>query len=133
MMNENETLVLDKLSEIIKDIKEIADIEPALGEILMFGAKMSMDFYESLAKEETYLAKDAIEFIARMQDMPVTDLLDKTYPFNGNNTDIVTADEDLTKFIMNSASNYEESTDNYRKEINQLVADFKAAAHQARS
>lgn len=129
-MNETETLVLDKLNDTIKIIKEILELEPPLGDILMFGVRMTMDLYEAMAKGETYLANDAVEFLAQMQGIPVHDLLYKTYP--NSQEPRVSADEDLTKFIMDSAKSYEKNIDGYKEAVGDLVSDFKKAARAAR-
>lgn len=129
-MNENETLVLDKLQAIVNHVKELNEVEPAFGEMLMFGVRMAMDMYEASAKEAEYLANDAVEFIASSQDMTVHDLLLKSYPQDSNPKP--TADEDLTQFIMDSAKSYETDIEEYREAIGTLVSDFKAVAKASR-
>lgn len=130
-MNDNEQLVLDKLNLIINTIKEISELEPSLGDVLISATKISMDLYESLAKEQLYLANDALAFLARVQGLDIADLLSKTYP-KGNQSGLIEADENLTQFIMDSAAQYESDIENYRASVNDLIAEFKAVAKEAR-
>lgn len=130
-MNDNEQLVLDKLNLIINTIKEISELEPSLGDVLISATKISMDLYESLAKGQLYLANDALAFLARVQGLDIADLLGKTYP-KGNQGGLIEADENLTQFIMDSASQYESDIENYRASVNDLIAEFKAVAKEAR-
>ena len=127
-MENREEEVINKLAKIIELIKEINQLDESLGSVLLSNIKFSMDLYEALAKEKPYLIKDVVLFYATVQGLSVNSLLNKTYP-KGEDESRPTADEDLTKFIMNAGAVYEPDIDSYEKSVKELVSDFKSTVN----
>lgn len=130
-MNTNEEQIISDLETIISKAKNINEMDPALGNILLSFTKFSMDLYEAMAKGELYLVNEIVRFLASIQNINTNNLLTESYPKDRDDA-LPTADEDLTKFIMAAGNQYQPEIDAYKDEVAALVKDFKATVAQIR-
>lgn len=131
-MENNETQIIDALGVIVDKAKYINDLDPALGGILLSFTKFSMDLYECLAKKELYPVNEIVNFLSQIQDTTTNALLSASYPRDRDDA-LESANEDLTKFIMNADKQYTIETDEYEKEVAMLIKDFKTATNEIRA
>lgn len=130
-MEHNEENIIDALGTIVDKAKFINENDQTLGGILLAFTKFSMDLYESIAKNETYTVNEIVGFLSNVQGTTTNALLEISYPKDRDDA-LVSANEDLTQFIMNADLQYKADVDTYEKEVAALVKDFKKTVAEIR-
>lgn len=118
-MTDQESTIISELSSIVNSAQKIAEVEPILGDSLLFFVGQTMRVYESIAKGEEFNLRDIVQFIGRIKCRSEAELLRVAYP--GTST------ENLGDPISTVIQSDDADLSAYKKAEERLLKSFKAA------
>ena len=122
-MDENTDKIFSNLNDIFNKVKEISDISPDLGKILLFNFKQSFDIYEALIKNEAYDISDQIKFVSDLLKIDIYQMLKDS----SEKDNVKGADDDITSFILNNSKVVDENIEEYEKFIKESLKEVNAS------